>query len=201
MIAIAPYDGWAFVIKDEKLYLLRPPYRSADLVEASKKDLANAVHKYGFQECSAAFNNLSETIDFLDEKYVELMKKQGVSLPKQEELKSLLKYATDEILREYLDKAEKEFIPQRNLDAAESIALELMRLEKVMENETMFNRALDIIQKCKEERNKLDRLMAKPIKISKRFPNARREYTEAAIIELMNYIYQTKQLLPVGMEG
>jgi hypothetical protein len=43
--------------------------------------------------------------------------------------------------------------------------------------------------------------MAKPIKISKRFPNARREYTEAAIIELMNYIYQTKQLLPVGMEG
>jgi myo-inositol-1(or 4)-monophosphatase len=182
MIAIAPYDGWAFIIKDEKLYLLRPPYRSADLVDVSKKDLANAVHKYGFQECSGAFNNLSETINFLDEKYVELMKKQGVSLPKQEELKSLLKYATDEILTEYLDKAEKEFIPQRNLDAAESIALELMRLEKVMGNETMFNRSLDIIQKCKEERNKLDRLKDKPNKLSKRSPNAQKKYMEKAII-------------------
>lgn len=201
MIAIAPYDGWAFIIKDEKLYLLRPPYRSADLIEASKKDLASAVHKYGFQECNAAFNNLSETINFLNKKYVELMKKQGVSLPKQEELKALLKYATDEILTEYLDKAENEFIPQRNLDAAESIALELMRLEKVFENEIMFNRALDIIQKCKEERDKLDRLLAKSIKLSKRFPNAQKKYTEKAIIELMHSIYQTKQLLPVGMGG
>lgn len=148
MIAIAPHDGWAFIIKDEKLYLLRPPYRLVDLIEASKKDLANAVDKYGFQECNAVFNNLSETINFLDEKYVELMKKQGTSLPKQEELKSLLKYATDEILTEYLDKAEKEFIPQRNLDGAASIARELLKLEKVMRNETLYKKARNVLNRC-----------------------------------------------------
>jgi predicted nuclease with TOPRIM domain len=198
MIAIAPYDGWAFVIKEECLYLLRPPYQSSDLTEVSEKDLAKAVHQYGFQECNCAFNNFSEAISFLNKKYVELMKKKGFSLPEQEELRSLLEYATDEILSNYLEKAEKEFIPNRNLDAAESIALELLGLEKVKENEALYDKARNIIQQCQEERNKLNRMLKKPIKLSNRYPNAKKRYSEKSIAELMRDVYTSKQLIPIG---
>jgi hypothetical protein len=199
MIAIAHYDGWAFIIKDERLYLLRPPYQLHDLIESSEKDLAAAISKYQFQESSTSFKSLSEVINFLKDKYVESMEKSGFKLPKQEELKSLLEYATDDIHLEYLDMAEKELIPNRNLDAAESLALELMQLEKVKENGAMFNRAVTIIKKCQEERNRLNPLTVKFFKFPQKYPNARERYTEKSIIDLMNDIYHTRQLLPVGI--
>ncbi|NIM11282.1 MAG: hypothetical protein GTO45_04765 [Candidatus Aminicenantes bacterium] len=197
MIAVAPYDGWAFIIKEEQLYLLRPPYQSGDLIEMSEKDLASAISKYMFHECHLGFCNLSETISFLKKKYVEAMEKQGISLPKQEELKSLLRYATDEILWGYLEKAEKEFIPQRNLDAAEAIALALMRIDKVIKNDTMFNKALDIIDRCQEERNKLRDFILDTGVLKHRFPNAEKRYTKKSIIEIMKDTYKRKQLLSV----
>jgi hypothetical protein len=196
MIAIAPYDGWAFVIKDEQLYLLRHPYKSDDLIEVSEKDLTIAVHKYGFKECDLSFSNFLETVNFLKDRYVESMKKQGISLPSQEQLKSLLRHATDDILWEYLEEAEKEFIPQRNLDAAESIALALMKVDKVVKNEGMLSKAIDIINKCQKERNKLKDLIPT---MKHKFPNAEKRYTKKSIIELMNDIYESKQLLQMGM--
>lgn len=198
MTAIAPFDGWAFISEEENLYLLRPPYHSGDLIEASEKDLANAVHKYGFHECDFDFNTITETVHFLKDKYVEAIKKQGVSLPGKEQLKSLLRHATDDILWDYLEKADKEFIPQRNLDAAESIAVALMRVEKVKKNEKMFNTTLDIINRVREERNKLKDFMLNSAILKHKFPNAEKRYTRKSILEIMNFTYKNKQLLPVG---
>jgi len=198
MIAIAPYDGWAFIIKEERLFLLRPPYREKDLVEVEEKDLENAVHKYGFQECDHAFNNFAETIGFLNEKYIEAMKKKGISLPDKAQLKELLEYATEEILMGYLEKAEKEFIPHRNLDAAESIALALLPLEKVIQNEVIFQKTIAILNRCKEEREKLDNIIKTPNKTLGIFPRAESIYTVEAIFEYREFVYRKKQLLPVG---
>lgn len=199
LIAAAPYDGWAFIIKDEHLYLLRPPYQTNDLIESSEKDLAVALSKYNFQEFNCSFDNFEETINFLEEKYVEAMEKLGFSLPDTEELKSLLEYADEDILRDFLDKAEKELIPIRNLDAAESIALELIQLENVRRNQTIFERAVDIIKKCQYRRKELKRLVKKSHKFSQKYPNAVKTYTKKSIYESMNYICTTRQLLPVGM--
>jgi hypothetical protein len=198
MIAIAPYDGWAFIIKEEQLYLLRPPYRSKDLLEVGEKDLKNALHKYGFQEFDHAFNNLAETIDYLNEKYIETMKRKGIPLPDKEQLKELLEYATEEILVGYLEKAEREFIPQRNLDAAESLALALLPLEKVIQNEDIFQKTIAILNRCKEERERLNNIIKTPNKAPGIFPTAELTYTFEAIRERMEFIYRIKQLLPVG---
>jgi hypothetical protein len=199
MISIAQQDGCAFVIKDECLYLLRYPYQSCDLIEASKDDLVNAVHRYGFIECDEEFNNLSETVNFLKIKYAEYIEKERASLPGKEHLKSLFHYATDEILSKYLDRVENELIPQRKLDAAESIALELLRVEKVIKNENMHNRALNIINRCKEERNHLKNIiLLKERDLLKEFPNSIKKYTEKGIMELKKYFFKKGQLLPVG---
>lgn len=155
MVAIAPFDGWAFIIKDEVIYLLRPPYHTHDLMESSESELATAICRYPYRECNVFFNKLSEAVNFLKETYVEEMEKMGFSLPDRDELKSLLEFPSEEVLADYLDKMENEFIPNRNLDAGESLALELIRLEKVKQDATLFNRTMDIINKCREERNLL----------------------------------------------
>jgi len=198
MVAIAPYDGWAFIIKDEQLYLLRPPYRSKDLPEVVEKDLENALHKYGFQECAHAFNNLSETIGFLNEKYIEAMKKKGMPLPDKEQLKELLEFATVEILMGYLEKAEREFIPQRNLEAAESIALALLPLEQVKRNEGISQKTIEILKRCREERKKLNSIIEKQDQGLSKFPKAASKFSSKAIIDYMKSIYKDRQLLPIG---
>lgn len=197
MIAIAPYDGWAFIIKDEQLYLLRPPYHSKDLQEVEERELENAIHKYGFQECDYIFNNLAETISFLNEKFIDAVKKKGISLPDKEHLKELLEYASEDILVGYLEKAEKEFIPQRNLDAAESIALTLLPLEKVIQNEELFQKTIAILNKCKDERERLNNIKTSK-EVPGMFPTAELRYTFEAIRDYREFIYRKKQLLPVG---
>jgi hypothetical protein len=117
-----------------------------DVVE---KDLENAVDKYGFLECDHAFNNLSETIGFLNEKFIEEMKRKGISLPDKDQLKELLEYATEEILLGYLEKAEREFIPHGNLDAAEWIALALLPLKQVKQNDVIYQKTLNILDRCR----------------------------------------------------
>ncbi len=202
MIAIAPDDGWAFIIKDEQLILIRPPYDKNDLVIVVEKDLENAIHKHGFQECDCAFNAIAETIDFLNQKYVEGMKRRGVPLPQKEELRGLLEFATEEILIGYLEKAELEYIPNGNLDAAEAIALALLPVEKVKKNKKVFQKTIDLITRCKEERskqegNKLNRLIKWDEGLSK-FPQAESKYTLKALMERMGLTRQTQQLIQVG---
>lgn len=74
VIAIAPNDGWAFISKDGKIFLLRPPYVYSNQIEVSGKDVENAIHLHGFEECSFGFSDLKEIIGFLKDKYVESMR-------------------------------------------------------------------------------------------------------------------------------
>ncbi len=155
MIAIAPYGGCAFVIMDEALYLLRPPYRTNDLVEATEEDLLKAVAHHGFAECNYASDTMVGIITYLKDKYVAAMEKEGVKLADPEELKELLHYASVEVLQAYLDKAENDFLANHNLDAAEEIALHLIAIDKVVADETLFQRSREILGRCKDERKKL----------------------------------------------
>lgn len=198
MVALAPFDGWAFIIKEKEFFLLRPPYHTRDLVKSSESDLAVAVNRYHFRECNTSFKNIPEAVQFLKETYAQEMKKMGFELPEPEELKALLEFASEEILTGYLDKMEREFIPNRCLDAAESLALELLRLERIKQDAALFNRTVEIIGKCREERNKIIELTEKPITLSGKYPNAKKKYTEKSIIDKMNSIYQSGQLLPIG---
>jgi len=198
MVALAPFDGWAFAIKDERLYLLRPPYHLRDLMESSEAELINAISHYHFRKCNKSFKSISEAVHFLKETYAKEIEKMGFSLPDPKELKSLLEFANSEVLTDYLDKTEKEFIPNRCFDVAESLALELLRLEKVKQNSGLYTRTLNIISKCKKEKNSFLQMTKIPGKLSRKFPNATQRYTKESIDEIMNITYQTGQLMPIG---
>lgn len=155
VIAIAPNDGWAFVKMAERILLFRPPYASSNQTEVTQKDIAKALHLHGFEECDSSFDSVKEVIDFLKDKYVEAIKSRGIDLPSEDELRELLKYATDDILLRLLERAEKEWIPRGKRKAAKSIARDIMKLEKAMSNPEICSMVVSVLDKCdqKEKEN------------------------------------------------
>jgi len=203
IIAIAPKDGWGFIEKEEKLFLLRPPYTTSDQIEVTIKDLSKAIHSYGFEECAISRNSINETVKFLKDAYIETKKTQGIELPSFEKLREGLKYATDDVLLEYLKRAKKELIPEGKLDAAESVTIDLMKLERVMRNPEMQKMAIDILENCKEEREKL-RELENLIRDNQeetwkdRFLGVVSTYPIDAIKKHQKAIAENGQILPLG---
>lgn len=177
IIALAPHDGWAFIVQEEKIFLLRPPYIPSRLKEVSDKVVENAVCKYGFEECDIVFDSINDVITFLKDQVVESRKALGIPVPSSEELRKLLEYASNDILLEYLRRAEEELIPEEKFEVAESIALDLMKLEQVKNSPEMKKKARKILEKCKSEKERFNEeilLRAKSISreiVDREFPD------------------------------
>lgn len=150
IIAIDPYNGWYFVEKKEKIFLLRPPYTGSFQVLASKYEVEKAIAQYNFRECDIRFKSINDTIKFAKEEYIKIKKAQGINIPSNEQLIELLNYATDEILWEYLRKAKNELIPNGKFKIAKSIARDFLKLEKVNNNPAMKKMVWDIVEKCQQ---------------------------------------------------
>ena len=153
--AIAPYDGWAFISKEEKIFLLKPPYESLGISEASENVVENAVGKYGFEKCDIAFSSMEEVIRYIKDQFITSRKDLGIETPSSEELKDLLKYFEDDVLLEYLRRAREELIPQGRFDAAEAIALDILKLERVKDNSEMHKNAIEVLEIAKKGLSKI----------------------------------------------
>lgn len=204
IIAIAPNDGWAFIVKEEKILLIRPPYLFSNQIEASGKVVENAIHLHGFKECELTYNSVAEVVRFLKDKYVESCRNQGMEVPSLEKLKELLKYASVDILKDYFEKAKNKLIPERKLDAAKSLVLELMKLQQVKNSAELIELGVEILESCRrEEELKIlsdviieDR--RQPWK--ERFPNAVEKYKTECIIMFQKVITGRKQFLRLGKQ-
>lgn len=158
IIAMAQEDGWGIIKKDEQMFILRPPYKNSDLMEVSTKEFEKAISLYGFEECDIPLGSINEVITLLKGNYVEAMEKIGVGKLPSNQLREMLKYATEDILKEFLDRAQKDLIPSGKFDAAESIAFELMKIETVSKNSELLKMAVNVLEKCtqiKKERQSL----------------------------------------------
>jgi len=202
IIAAAPDDGWGFVSEDEKIFLLRPPYTSSDKIEVSMKVVESAIHIRGFEEYDTTLDTINEVVRSLKEMYIESKRKQGIDPPSSEKLKEFLKYATDDMLLEYLNRANDELIPEGKLDAAEAVASDLLELENVRNNTVMLSMGLDILKKCKEGREGLEKLVFDASTISQetwadRFPNAVGKYSLHPIAERQKRISLSGQIMQI----
>ncbi|MFC1717393.1 hypothetical protein ACFL6S_27280 [Candidatus Poribacteria bacterium] len=185
VIAIAPNDGWAFIKTAEGISLLRPPYVSSNQIEVTQSDVEKALHLHGFEECDSSFDNVREVIGFLKDKYVESMKNLGIELPSSDELRESLKYASNDALLKFLERAEKELIPKGKYKVARSIAIDIMKLEKVKSNSEIHNKALSVFEKCDQAERGMDELIQEAGNQQEtwkdKFPNATKKYSAEAI--------------------
>jgi len=199
IIALAPHDGWAFVEENEDLFLLRPPYTVSSKIQCTAKELEEAVVKHGYHSVNYPFKNYSELIQFIKNEYIRAKKDSGTTTPTMEELKELLDYASEDVLLRFLEKADKELIPEGKIEAAESLALDLMKLDKLIENKKLFDHALNIIYKCSDLRKKRNaweiKLQEKSLK--KKFINIVGKYSVEPIIERIRATQQKGVLFPI----
>ena len=150
IIAIAVDDGWAFIVKEGKIFLLSPPYTSH--TEVSRKVVEHSIYLYRVEECDIVLNSIDDAVEYLKKKYIESMKKRGIKIPSSKQLRRLWKYATDDVLLKCLKKIKNELIPEGKLDIAKSMASDLIKLEKVQNNSEMREMCRDIINKCNQEK-------------------------------------------------
>ena len=143
IIAIAPNDGWAFFKKKKKKFLIRPPHFISSSIEVSDKIVQNSIDLFGFEECSKIFKNENELVIYLKQEYVKSKKKNDIKTPSSEEIRLLLNYATDDVLENFLKKAE-ELILRQEYENAESIASDILKLENIEDKPLISERAKGI---------------------------------------------------------
>jgi hypothetical protein len=199
VVALAPRDGWAFIEDNGDLFLLRPPYTVSSKIQCTKNELEEAVLKHGFHSVDYPFKNYSEAIRFIKDEHVKSNKERGAAAPTMEELKELLDYASEDVLLGFLGKAEKELIPEGKIEAAESLALDLMKLDKLIENKKLLDYALNIIYKCADLRKKRKEWEIKFQEkwLNEKFGNIVRKYSEERIIERIRSTQQKGVLFPI----
>lgn len=154
VVALAVEDGWSIIRENKALFLLRPPYTVSSKIQFTEKELEEAVLKHGFRSVDYSFSNYSQLIQFIKNEYIKANKKSSKAVPTLAELKELLGYASEDVLIKFLDRAETELIPGGKIEAAESLALDLMKLDKIIGNKKLLDRVINVIYKCAESRKK-----------------------------------------------
>lgn len=203
LVAYAPRDAWGFCAMEGNTFVVRPPFRSSDLIQVSQSTVRMALRSPGFEECSMKFGNLAALVHFLKDEYLEMKKARKTDLPTREELRELLEDASDSILAGYLKKANLELVPRGRLDAAETIVDELMRLERVRQNPELANLCLEVLLECCRQRNSLPGLrhaISRDRQESwvEKFPAALMVYPIVSLISGQDSVCRRGRLLRVG---
>ena len=203
VIAIAPSDGWAFVVEGDRILLLRPPYRASTTVEVSPEVVENSIRRHGFKACDIQLENVSEAVTYVKNQYVQSKESEGIARPSAEQLVKLLQYADEHVLYDYLDRAERQLIPEARLDQAEYIALEIASLDKARANPDLLDRALSVAAKSLQAARLRDTQLEELSRASAegwetRFPNAVLRYTTESLVGKTEQIAREKHLIPLA---
>lgn len=186
MVAFAQNSGWAFIYIDDELYLFRPPYYPSHQIKATERDIERAIKLQIFDEYDREFANLTDAIRFLDNHYVELIKKRGIVEPSIDNLKKLLKYVDDSTLLNYLKRAKNELIPNGNLDNAEALVIDILALEKT--NPEIKGEALNVLKEIHSKRKEFEAFVQSIVEEKQqnwqsKFPDTIEDYKLEYVVE------------------
>ena len=203
LLAIVAEDGWGFFSEGDRIYLLRPPYTKENLVEVSLDIVEKAIFHHGFESCEISFDSMRALVSYIEKRFVEVEEARGRGMPSLDELRELLEFADEEILDMFLTRAETELIPQRAFGPAQAIATDLLRLDKVINNPKMRERALDILTKCDREEDAKTALEDEIAAEQKqgwliRFPNAAKKYSTGAMAVRQSSVCRNHQLMQIA---
>jgi len=199
IIALDARDGLAFIEDSKQLFFLRPPYDVAGKTPCHADDIEEAVIKYGFRRADYSFNHYSELIRFIKNEYNQAAADDGVKVPTTEELTALLDSASENVIIRFLQRIDDELIPGGNIDAAESLTRDLMKLEKLRENKVLLDRSLDILFKCMDYRKKKNAWEKKfrVLDFRKKYIYVGKKYPIDRVIEKTRIIQQRGILFPI----
>jgi hypothetical protein len=201
LLALAPEDGWAFVRRGEDLLLVKPPYSQWTLSRAEDMDLERALGLHGFQAEDQSFTDWGALIAHLRTEIVAAHEARGQMEPSSEDLKELVHFAPHYILAQYLDRIEKELIPNREWEPALDLLTLLLGVEEIKRDASLHERTVSLLESCRMamlSSRKLRALTNPNREIEDRFPRASEQYGAAAIAEYARLVAQRRQVFAIG---
>lgn len=199
LVAAALEDGWAFVKTDEKLMLLKPPYRPSNLAIVSGEILEKAVICHGFHMLHRTYADWAALIEFLRS---ELAKARvGFAAISDADLQyELLCDAPLEVVEDYLRRTEVELLPNGECSAAINLLSVLMKVDLVREDPVLQKRTLALLNRSVKE---LSRIQSERADLAAEgivglFPGVSKRYSVQSVAGLMRRIREGHQVFAVG---
>ncbi len=198
LIAIDKADGRGIISENDKYYIVRPPYRAKDKIGIREKDVERAFFQHGFESIERAPMSIADVVFFLKNEYIDFHKQQEKDLPSPEELTRLLEYAPDDLLQKYIVRVREDYLLKNKHDIAEKLALELMGTEKVSLNPKFIHDVSQILNECREHRERKSAIIFSDVNLDQRFPRAAKRYTLQSLLEKKMDILKQGCLINVG---
>jgi hypothetical protein len=133
LVASIPEDGDAVVCEGNSTFLVRPPYTRASRVALTPADVQEAITKHGFTAEHATFTNYAELIAHLEKQIERSRADSGIPLPQKLPLVDTLALAPIDVIKEFLERTEKELLPDRKWDQAEDILINILAARNEIE--------------------------------------------------------------------
>ncbi len=149
LLAIAPGDGWAFVEREGKVLLVRPPYRHDDLAEVQESVVEKAVAKFGFRAAKKEFQDWASLIRYLEEQLLGTRKALGLPEPNLESVREFVRQAPHDVVESYLARVRSELIPGQEWDAALDLLNTLLGSDVVWKDRQLHSQVLELLDKCR----------------------------------------------------
>ncbi len=150
LLATAPEDGWAFVRRNGKIQLVRPPYQRWSLVDVDESVVERAVKDHGFtaQEENVSFSGWDQLIAHLKRQIVATRRAQGRHRPQTAAIRGLIHKAPRKVLSQYLEKVESELLPDYEWQSALDLLTEMLTVEVVKEDEKLYQKTVELLRRA-----------------------------------------------------
>ena len=201
LLAVAPEDGWAFVQRGGELLLVKPPYSQWTLARAEEEDLERSLGLHGFRAENLSFDDWGSLIAHLRQEIVTAHNAQGQAEPSSEDIRELIHFAPPYILSDYLDRIERELIPNREWDPALDLLTFLLGVEGIKTDAALYKRTVSLLESCQSamRSSRSLRALTNPnLELETRFRRASEQYGAEAIAECARFVSQRGQVFAIG---
>ena len=174
LLAVAPEDGWAFVRSESGVVLVRPPYRRSTMVDASNEAASSAVLRYGFSPPSdvTSFDDWRDLISFLVDKVRESRAETVRELSDSGIGAQALEFAPPEVVSSFLDRIERELLPEREWGHAVRLLEALFKLPAVRTDIELSRRGVELLLASVEGSRRIAEQVLRPSDDDEQFDSA-----------------------------
>src|SRR5581483_375049 len=152
--AISRTEGIGILRVGKTLRLMRPPYRSADTPVLPEGSVEDAVLRHGFSYSERQFESWQTVIKYLNDGVREARRAIGQGILDEISADTIFQATPPEVLEHFLDRVEKELIPQHLYDEADDFLLAALSNPISDKNSEFKKRAVSLLQKGKIARKR-----------------------------------------------
>lgn len=204
LLAVARADGWAFVERDHEVLLVRPPYRQANLAEASMASVEEAVTHHGFAWAEEQFGSWDALVGHLREQIAAAHEERGLSIPEPGVGAEVIQHLPGDVLGRYLDRIEQELLPNGEYDAALDVLSAVSNTQTAKADPALMDRAVGLIGasvalRKRHERGRRELSQQVQVEgLAQAFPLAAERHGTEALALLAESVIDRRQVFPTA---